>query len=311
MRAPLLARRIAKKVFPRELVAKLRSPVPFDNSYPWLNYTFMELMQDPGCKPRPQYIWGVVQGAALAKVLKISRVTVIEFGVAGGFGLLTLERIAQAVEKVTSVAIDVVGFDTGVGLPKPKGYQDQPNMWFEGQLPMDQGLLLSLLRRASLRLGPVNETVSKFVADDPAPIAFVSFDLDLYSSTRDALTLFRANHHHVLPRVISYFDDICGHTYNDFCGERCAIKEFNDCNKDRKISQVYGLRYFIPRCAFEDLWPDGMYFAHFFSHPLYGVLDSINKGVIMDAGGRIVRQSPTSACHQERSRRRASDPASL
>src|SRR5271156_3346394 len=74
-------------------------PVPFDNTYPWLNYTFLKLMKDSGCAQRQQYAWGVIQGAALAKVLGISRISVIELGVAGGCGLITLERIAENVEK--------------------------------------------------------------------------------------------------------------------------------------------------------------------------------------------------------------------
>lgn len=273
----------------------LRQPVGFDNTYPWLNRTFSDLMKDVHCKPRPQYAWGVMQGAALAKVLKIPRISVIEFGVAGGFGLLTLEKIAECVEQITNVAIDVIGFDTGVGLPKPENFRDQPNMWFEGQLPMDRERLEAALTRASLRLGPVNETISSFVAANPAPVAFVSFDLDLYSSTRDALTLFETNSRHVLPRVTSYFDDIFGHTYNDFCGERLAIKEFNERNDMRKICPIYGLRYFVSNCNSNDLWPDGIYLAHFFEHPLYGVLDSVKKGVVIDIDGSVLRRAPESA----------------
>jgi hypothetical protein len=285
---------IAKKILPRRAVEMLRQPVSFDNTYAWLNRTFSDLMEDPGCKQRPQYAWGVMQGAALAKVLRIPRISVVEFGVAGGFGLLTLERIAERIENVTNVAINVYGFDTGVGLPKPEDIRDQPNMWFEGQLPMDRRRLEAALTRASLHLGPVNETIASFIASNPAPVAFVSFDLDLYSSTRDALTLFETNCRHVLPRVTSYFDDIFGHTYNDFCGERLAIREFNERNDKRKVCPIYGLRYFISNGASCDLWPDGIYLAHFFEHPLYGALDSVKKGVVIDIDGSVLRSAPES-----------------
>jgi hypothetical protein len=294
MTIPRIIKRIAKKILPRKAVELLRTPPVFDNTYPWLNQTCSELMKDARCNQRPAYIWGVVQGAALAKVLRIPRISVIELGVAGGFGLLTLERIAERVEDITNVGIDVFGFDTGVGLPKPEDFRDQPNMWFEGQLPMDRGRLESALSRASLRLGPVKETIPSFIASNPAPIAFVSFDVDLYTSTRDALALFLANHNSVLPRVTSYFDDIFGHTYNDFCGERLAIREFNQDNDNRKICPVYGLRHFISSWAFYDLWPDAIYWAHFFEHPLYGTLDSINKGVVMDVQGAVLRSAPGS-----------------
>jgi len=287
---------IAKATLPRSTIEYLKRmrlllrgeiwpAVPFDNLYPWLNYTFSELFKlTKGAYP--QYAWGVTQGAALAKVLGLPRVSVIEFGVAGGSGLLALETISEAIERRTNIGIDVFGFDSGVGLPKPEDFRDQPNMWFEGQLPMDRAKLEPKLCRAKLCLGPVKETIPTFIAGNPAPVAFVSFDLDLYSSTRDALFIFKSNYVYLLPRVVSYFDDIFGHTYSDYCGERAAITEFNSSNSTRKICPIYGLRYFIPRFARGDLWPDGMYFSHFFEHPSYSRLDSFNKVVVQDVDGR-------------------------
>jgi hypothetical protein len=297
-------KRIARKILPGKVVERLRRAVPFDNTYAWLNDTFSRVVKKPACRLRPQYAWGVVQGAALARVLGIPRVSVIEFGVAGGHGLLALECAAIGVETVTGVRIDVFGFDTGAGLPRPADYRDQPNMWFEGQLPMDHRRLEAALSRASLRLGPVDETVPRFVTGRPAPVAFVSFDLDLYSSTRDALALFRADHRLLLPRVLSYFDDIFGYSYNDYCGERLAIREFNEMGAARKLAPVRGLRYFLPRSTFHDLWPDGMYFAHLFDHPLYGVLDSSAKPMYMDLDGRFIEAAPERA-ERRRSQRRA------
>jgi hypothetical protein len=54
-----------------------------------------------------------LQGAHLAKALGIKRVSVIEFGVAGGNGLVALDRIAEKVEQALGIDIDVYGFDTG------------------------------------------------------------------------------------------------------------------------------------------------------------------------------------------------------
>ena len=290
--APAL-KSIAKAILPSNTVEYLKRmmpsgdnwpPVPFDNMYPWLNYTF-SVLKSERCAQSPQYAWGVMQGAALAKVLGLPRVSVIEFGVAGGHGLLALETISEAIERKTNIGIDVFGFDSGVGLPKPEDFRDQPNMWFEGQLPMDRAKLEAKLCRAKLCLGPVKETIPAFIAGNPSPVAFASFDLDLYSSTRDALLLFQSGYAYLLPRVVSYFDDICGFTYNDYCGERAAIAEFNTSKNTCKICPIYGLRYFIPRFARDDLWPDGMYFAHFFEHPLYNTLDSLNKVVATDING--------------------------
>jgi hypothetical protein len=281
-RGPLGARKLGG------LRALLTDPVPFDNRYQWLNYAFARLIKNPRCKERPQYAWGVLQGAALAKVLRIPRISVIEFGVAGGFGLLALESAAEMVASMTNVGIDVFGFDTGIGLPRPQDIRDQPNLWVEGQLPMDRDRLQSQLKRASLRLGLVKETVPSFLSENPSPVAFVSFDLDLYSSTSDALALFQSDYQVLLPRVISYFDDIYGLCYNDFCGERLALREFNDQSARRQLCPIYGLRYFLPRSAFFDLWPDGMYFAHFFEHPLYGMLEYAGKGRFMPVEGGVL-----------------------
>jgi hypothetical protein len=268
--------------------------VPFDNTYPWLGYTFQELMRDPLCARKPMYVWGALQGAALAKVLGIPEISVIEFGVAGGAGLLSLEHTAQLAEARTGVKISVYGFDTGIGLPKPTDYRDQPNMWFEGQLPMNRDLLEAQLQRASLRIGLVRDTIATFVSDRPAPIAFISYDLDLYSSTRDALSLLDCSCDILLPRVMAYFDDILGHSYNDFAGERLAISEFNRDHETRKFSPIYGLRNFVPREFFFSSCWDGMYFAHVFDHASYNTLDSNRKAVFTDHRGYDLRESVAS-----------------
>src|SRR5215468_4713127 len=127
MIASRIAKKVAKTVLPGFLTEKLRilrrlkgngahDPVAFDNTYTWLNYAFSLLIQNELCLRKPMYTLGVLQGSALANVLGIARVTVIEFGVAGGFGLRSLEAVATAVEELIEIDIDVVGFDTGVGL---------------------------------------------------------------------------------------------------------------------------------------------------------------------------------------------------
>jgi hypothetical protein len=132
----------------------------------------------------------------------MERVSVIEFGVAGGGGLLALERIAERAEEMIKISIDVYGFDTGGGLPKSQDYRDCPNLWVERQFPMDKEQLERRLRRASLKLGLVKDTVPDFLESMPAPVAFVSIDLDLYHSTRDALRLFEVGYDRLLPRVL-------------------------------------------------------------------------------------------------------------
>jgi hypothetical protein len=89
-------------------------------------------------------------GVALGKVLGVEPVSIIEFGVAGGVSLLALECIAAHVEELLKIGIEVYGFDTGTGLPKPQDYRDCPNIWLgEGQFPMDEKNLEKRSERAA------------------------------------------------------------------------------------------------------------------------------------------------------------------
>jgi hypothetical protein len=245
-------------------------PSPDDDPF---QYPFWEIMTRD-FSPYPQYLWGTMCAAELAAGLRYDRITVIEFGVAGGNGLRELERVAAWVARRSGVAIDVVGFDTGTGLPQPQDYRDLPNLWREGDYGMNPARLRSQLKAARLLLGPVAETIGEFIAASPAPVGFVSFDFDLYSSTVDAFAIFRAAPELVLPRVICYFDDIIGFSHGDFTGERLAISEFNAAHEARKLSQLYGLRYVVYQ---ERWWTESMYMLHCFEHPRYNEPDGTNR----------------------------------
>lgn len=260
--------------------------IPFDNRYDWLGWSFQKLAKDPLCARKPAYIWGVLQGVALSKVLSFERVSVIEFGVAGGASLLGLERIAELVEEMVDVGIDVYGFDAETGIPKTQDYRDCPNIWLDRQFPMNKKELEKRLRRAQLKLGLVKDTVPVFLESSPAPVAFVSFDLDLYSSTRDALKLFEAEHQLLLPRVLCHFDNILGLTYSDYNGERLAISEFNAGHSLRKLSPLYGLKYYVPSQVRHFPWTERFYFLHIFDHPLYNHPDELRKPMFMDIDGK-------------------------
>lgn len=256
-------------------------------AYLWLNSLLMRIDQEMPRIGRPNYAWGVLHGAHLAKSLGMKQVSVIEFGVAGGNGLVALDRIAEKVEAILGVGINVYGFDTGVGLPKPIDYRDLPSLWVEGAFAMDVERLKKRLARAELVLGPVEETVPAFVASNPAPVGFISFDLDYYSSTMQAFKLLDADKKILLPRIYCYFDDILGHIYSDFTGERLAIREFNAAHAMRKISPSYGLKHFLPKPYDQQEWVDMVYLAHFFDHPLYSVADGLVKPARYREGGKL------------------------
>lgn len=272
---PALVRRLARAAIPESVRPWARK---FAERHGWLQtppfqYPFAEIMSRTRSS-YPQYLWGTMCAAALASALGHDRTTVIEFGVAGGNGLVELERIAGYVEHSSSVGIDVFGFDTGEGLPQPQDYRDLPNLWNEGYFPMEPERLKAGLRSASLLLGPVAETVGTFIASRPAAIGFVSFDLDLYSSTMDAFQIFSGEADLLLPRVVCYFDDIIGFSHCDFTGERLAIAEFNKVHSNRKLSRLYGLRWVVGQ---EKWWTDMMYMFHFFDHPEYNLPDGTNN----------------------------------
>ena len=70
------------------------------------------------------------KAAALASALNLPGFTSIEFGVAGGNGLVAMEQHAARLSSEMGLTIDVVGFDLAVGLPPPR--------WIQGpQLPLE------------------------------------------------------------------------------------------------------------------------------------------------------------------------------
>jgi hypothetical protein len=216
---------------------------------------------------RPNYAWGV---HFAAKQLGIDRISVIEFGVAGGRGLVELERIASQISKYFGVGIVVWGFDAGAGLPSPIDYRDLPHIWEQGDYQMDIPKLEAKLTSAKLIIGDVSKTVDPFLASkDLPPIGFVSFDLDYYSSTAAALKIFDGDSATRLPRVCCYFDDIIWPEeacHNDYIGEYLAIREFNENHATQKLCKLNNLGWMMP---YKDAWQEQIYVLSDFSHPLY------------------------------------------
>ena len=180
---------------------------------------------------RPPYLAGVHYAARRALEERVGEIAVLEFGAAGGNGLLVLEREAAAVEEELGVQIRVYGFDNGpAGLPAFIGdHRDHPDKWKPGDFPMDEALLRSRLgRRTTLVLGNVAETVPRFFEDPGVPpVGFIAFDLDLYSSTSHALRILSQLGRRTLDHVPLYFDDTEHSISHRFAGELLAIDEFN------------------------------------------------------------------------------------
>lgn len=230
---------------------------------------------------RPHYLMGVLQAAEQAIKEEVPEISVIEFGVAAGKGLLALEQYASAVENETGIRITVYGFDTAKGIPTLCGdYRDHPDQWRPSDYPMDESLLRDKLSdRTTLIIGNVADTVPVFVSEtQQSPLGFVSFDLDLYSSTRDALQIFTLPEKKMLLRTILYFDDIDFFFNHKFAGELLAIDEFNKNNANVKIDEWRGLSK--NRVFPESSWIKQMLVAH--------NLDAISKNALNRPPAKLV-----------------------
>lgn len=219
---------------------------------------------------RPAYAYGIYWAVKLARSLGVDAITVAECGVAGGNGLLSMERIAETIGSDSGVRITVLGFDAGIGMPVPEDYRDLPHVWGQGFYKMEPERLRARLRTAELILGDVADTTREVVLREGLPpVGFIAFDLDYYSSTKKAFQIFGGDARTRLPRIYCYFDDLIWPEHachNEFVGELRAIGEFNAEHQDQKIAKLSHLGYMRSRRA---LWNEQMYVFHDFHHPLY------------------------------------------
>lgn len=222
-----------------------------------------------GVQTRPQYLWPLLHAAHAGRALGLRRIAALEFGVAGGNGLLAMERAAATAAELSGTQVSVVGFDTGSGMPAPVDPRDAPWLIEPAYFPMDEAALRARLDGAELVLGPVAETAAEWAASEHPPVGFIAFDLDYYSSTRQALRVLEGDPDGLLPRVPCYFDDVFGYGWTDFVGPRAAIDEFNREHPERKIGKVHGLRFELPPEEFHQAWHEKLYVVHVFDHPRY------------------------------------------
>jgi hypothetical protein len=219
---------------------------------------------------RPHYGYCIYHAALQAKALGRKTMSILEFGVAGGNGLVNIEDHARQIGAELGMSFEIYGFDGGTGLPAPLDYRDLPYHWKAGAFPMDVPALKARLKMSQLVLGSVAETVPVFLEKfRPAPIGACFFDLDYYSSTKQALRLFSGDAENFLPRVNCYFDDILGEgtvTFNDSVGELCAIREFNEESPSRKIAKIDCLSSLR---KIRTAWNEQVYVYHDFKHPAY------------------------------------------
>jgi hypothetical protein len=222
-----------------------------------------------GAVPRPHYGRCIYEAAQLANRLNYPRMSVIEFGCGGGNGLLNAEMHIAEITRIFPVKIELYGFDRVTGLPEGEDYRDLLHYFQPGQFQMCADRLREKLKIAELVLGNVKDRCKTFFSDyDAAPVGAIFYDLDFYSSTRDALTLFDHNADHFLPRIFMYFDDVIGNNTwlaNEYVGEELAISEFNQQHSMKKIVT----NKYLPLQYPSQVWAHQIYSYHNFEHPDY------------------------------------------
>ena len=234
---------------------------------------------------RQQHAFGLLDAADAARARGLRRVTVVELGVGGGTGLLNICSLAARVERATGVGFEIVGFDTGAGLPPPADHRDHPELYGEGWFPHDRERLLAALpANARIVFGDLKETIDPFVASlTPAcPLGFATLDVDYYSSSTHALRLFLGEPSCYLPAVSVYVDDVHEWSHTRFAGEMLAIAEFNAAHALRKLDEDRRLAH--TRVFKHAEWLSHMYRLHVFDHP--------ERANVASAGDVVVAENP-------------------
>ncbi len=212
--------------------------------------------------PRNPYAFGVNLAFKNAVKQNIKKILIIEFGVASGAGLYNLSYLSEKLSKIYNIDYEVIGFDTGEGMPPPLDYRDHPEKYREGDFPPLNLSEKVLPKKTKINYGDINETVNllKDYRKQNFKIGFVAIDVDYYTSTVSCLKSLLFDEQMYFSSTVLYFDDVYNTDHNEFCGELLAINEFNESNKYRKISKMTQLRDW--RIFKNAVWIDQMYYLH-------------------------------------------------
>ena len=192
---------------------------------------------------RPDIFVSICLATAQAICWGKKEVTLIELGVYNGDGLELMTQMAKHLTSKIGMKYKIYGFDTFKGLTPLEGFADHNEIWKEGEYASTdtyEQMCKRFKGKATLIKGDVKETIPTFlenVLSSDSPLAFVSLDLDLYSSSKNALKVLESNdaakYIPAIPMIVDDQDYLI--TYNDWCGEGKAIREFNKYNEFRKI----------------------------------------------------------------------------
>jgi hypothetical protein len=218
----------------------------------------------------PHYAFGVYEAALRAHNLGIKEITVVEFGVANGRGLIAMAKYSEKIMQALNIKIQVIGFDSGAGMPKHEGYKDHPELYLEGDFPMQNFENLKKILPSNTKLIITNlnaDNWTKYISNN-SPIGFVSIDVDYYSSTINLLNyLFTIEVEKLLPNSLFYLDDVTLDNHNPYQGELLALNEFNKKSELRKFDSYFSkLRQ--KQKFYNSPWLSQIYQLHCFDHPV-------------------------------------------
>ena len=81
---------------------------------------------------RPHYESLIYETSKNAIKLGFNEISVVELGVAGGNGIKSILKYKRKIEKILDIKINIIGFDTGTGLPNSDLKEDLPYFWKQG-----------------------------------------------------------------------------------------------------------------------------------------------------------------------------------
>lgn len=265
----LLAKLKSKDVWDRILYERLAEPLHLNLAALWVA-VFGSFRRKVAFDlvVRQHNAYGILKAADRAKRLGVEGLSIIEFGVAAGAGLMNMANLARKVTAVTGVQIDVYGFDTGRGMPPARDYRDHPDLYQEGDFPMDfERLSKALPGNSRLFIGDTTANLKRFLEtlSPQFPVGYVVVDVDYYSSTAEVLKVFEDDPRKYLPTTLVFLDDIWLDENNSFCGELLAVQEFNRDHPHRKIEHHPFLEK--KRIFRRAQWVRQMYQLHMLDHP--------------------------------------------
>ncbi len=219
---------------------------------------FFPRLRDYG---RPWYRKIIYDTFNEARLMNLSKITFIEFGVANGLGIDCIKKITNHIKNNYNFEFNIIGFDSG-GLPSLIDYRDNPSKWKSGFYKANDIEFKKNTKNTKIYIGDVKDTLNDFEKElkNMPLIGGIIFDVNLYSSTIKCFEIFNFSEKYTLPRIHCYFDD-CNTI--ESIGERLAIKEYNEKNTRKKIEQ----NPLVKTLDKVNGW--AMYEFHNFEHPEY------------------------------------------